>query len=373
LIDPIFTTLVLPHIAALEPYAPIEPFEVLSRRLGHPPGEIVKLDANENPYGPHPAVREALAAYPFLHVYPDPEQRELRAALADYTAVPAANLLPGHGADELIDLICRITVGPGDAVIDCPPTFGMYSFDASLASARVIQIPRLSDFRLDVETIEDAIYQSTNLPVPKLLFLASPNNPDGGLLDPADLGRLLRLPLLVVVDEAYIEFAGLENSVAGWVLEHENLIVLRTFSKWAGLAGLRVGYGAFPHWLGNLLWQAKSPYNLTQAAAAAVAALDERDLLRANLAKIRAERERLARALRRFQGLTVYPSAANFLLVRVDPSTFGLSAAQICEALKEQGILVRLFEPLDSLRITIGTPEQTDTLLEALASTLGHK
>jgi len=365
LIDPIFTTLVLPHIAALEPYAPIEPFEVLSRRLGHPPGEIVKLDANENPYGPHPAVREALAAYPFLHVYPDPEQRELRAALADYTAVPAANLLPGHGADELIDLICRITVGPGDAVIDCPPTFGMYSFDASLASARVIQIPRLSDFRLDVETIEDAIYQSTNLPVPKLLFLASPNNPDGGLLDPADLGRLLRLPLLVVVDEAYIEFAGLENSVAGWVLEHENLIVLRTFSKWAGLAGLRLGYGIFPEWLMPALWRAKQPYNVNVAATVAgLASLAHHGEIQPGVDALAHERERLYRELARVPYLRPYPSRANFVLCRVE----GRDAVALQAALAQRGILVRHYAQPgleNCLRVSAGRPEDTDALLAA--------
>ena len=365
MIDPIFTTLVLPHIAALEPYAPIEPFEVLSRRLGHPPGEIVKLDANENPYGPHPAVREALAAYPFLHVYPDPEQRELRAALADYTAVPAANLLPGHGADELIDLICRITVGPGDAVIDCPPTFGMYSFDASLASARAIQIPRLSDFRLDVETIEDAIYQSTNLPVPKLLFLASPNNPDGGLLDPADLGRLLRLPLLVVVDEAYIEFAGLENSVAGWVLEHENLIVLRTFSKWAGLAGLRLGYGIFPEWLMPALWRAKQPYNVNVAATVAgLASLAHHGEIQPGVDALAHERERLYRELARVPYLRPYPSRANFVLCRVE----GRDAVALQAALAQRGILVRHYaQPRleNCLRVSAGRPEDTDALLAA--------
>ena len=137
----------------MEPYTPIEPFEVLSARLGRSPEQIVKLDANENPYGPHPAVREALAAYPFPHIYPDPEQRALRAALAEYTGVPAANIFPGHGADELIDLLCRVFLGPGDAIINCPPTFGMYEFDAGLAGARVIEVPRRADFSVDVERI----------------------------------------------------------------------------------------------------------------------------------------------------------------------------------------------------------------------------
>ena len=223
------TNLLLPHIAAMEPYTPILPFEVLSRQLGRAE-QIVKLDANENPYGPHGRC-VALAGYPSAHL-PGPEHRELR-ALAGYTGVPAEHILPGHGADELIDLLTRITVG-GDAIIDCPPTFGMYSFDAGLAGAVVVRIGRHADFRADVPAIERAC--QTARP-PKLLFLTSPNNPDGSLLDPADLRRLLHLPLLVVVDEAYVEFAGLEHSVAGWVTAHDNLVVLRTFSKWAGLRG----------------------------------------------------------------------------------------------------------------------------------------
>ena len=151
-----YATLLLPHIADMAPYTPIEPFEVLSARLGRSPAQIVKLDANENPYGPHPAVREALAAYPFPHIYPDPEQRALRAALAEYVGVPAANIFPGHGADELIDLLCRVFLGPGDAIINCPPTFGMYEFDAGLAGARVLEVPRRGDFSVDVERITES-------------------------------------------------------------------------------------------------------------------------------------------------------------------------------------------------------------------------
>ena len=424
--DPTFATLLLPHIADMAPYTPIVPFEVLSRQLGREPGEIVKLDANENPYGPHPAVRQALAEYPFLHVYPDPEQRELRAALADYTGVPAANILPGHGADELIDLISRITVGPGDAIIDCPPTFGMYSFDAGLAGAAVIRVPRLTDFRVDVETIEQAvwrmgewanqriseptlgvatcgfdgsatgrmdasvgesvpslpiyqstnlpiyqstnlpIYQSTNSPIPKLLFLASPNNPDGGLLDPVDLRRLLRLPLLVVVDEAYVEFAGLENSVAHWVLKHDNLIVLRTFSKWAGIAGLRLGYGIFPDWLMPALWRARQPYNVNVAATVAgLASLAHRAEIQPAVDALVRERERLYRELAHVPHLQPYPSRANFVLCRVD----GRDAAALQAALAERGILVRHYAKPgleNCIRVSAGRPEDTDALLMGL-------
>jgi histidinol-phosphate aminotransferase len=357
------SNLLLPHIAAMEPYTPILPFEVLSRQLGRAPQDIVKLDANENPYGPHPAVRAALAAYPFPHIYPDPEHRELRAALAEYVGAPAENILPGHGADELIDLLTRITVGPGDAIIDCPPTFGMYSFDAGLAGAEVVRVARGADFRVDVAGIEQA-YRAAR--PPKLLYLTSPNNPDGSLLDPADLRRLLRLPLLVVVDEAYVEFAGAEHSVAGWVTAHENLIVLRTFSKWAGIAGLRLGYGIFPTWLMPVLWKAKQPYNVNVAATVAgLTSLAHRAEIAVTVDALIREVARLERALAACAFLRPYPSRANFVLCRVE----GRDARELKAALAERGVLVRYYAKPgleNCIRVSAGRPADTDALLAAL-------
>jgi histidinol-phosphate aminotransferase len=347
----------------MEPYTPILPFEVLSRQLGRAPEAIVKLDANENPYGPIPAVRAALAAYPYLHIYPDPEHRELRAALAGYTGVPAENILPGHGADELIDLICRVFTGPGDVVLDCPPTFGMYSFDAALAGADVVRAWRRPDFSIDVEGVERLFAGATP---PKLIFLTSPNNPDGGLLDRGALERLLALPAMVVVDEAYIEFAGLEASVAPWVLAHENLIVLRTFSKWAGIAGLRLGYGIFPGWLMPVLWKAKQPYNVNVGATAAgLAALSHLEELGRTVAALVVERERLYRELAAFPFLRPHPSRANFVLCRVE----GREAAALKARLACEGILVRHYARpgLENyIRVSAGRTEHTDALLAAL-------
>ncbi len=383
-----------PHIAGMAPYTPIVPLEVLSQQLSRPTEQIVKLDANENPYGPAPAVRAALAEYPFMHIYPDPEQRELRAALAGYTGVPAANILPGHGADELIDLICRVFLGPDDAIINCPPTFGMYEFDTGLAGAHVISVPRRADFSVDADRIIASAHQRTaheraanskcantqhatrNTQIKnqksknekrKLLFLTSPNNPDGSLLAPDDLRRLLDLPMMVVLDEAYIEFAGLEHSLASWVTKRDNLIVLRTFSKWAGIAGLRLGYGIFPAWLMPILWKAKQPYNVNVAATVAgLASLAHRDEIRMTVEALVAERERLVRELAAFPFLQPCPSRANFVLCRV----IGREAQGLKEALAAQGILVRHYAKPgleNCIRISAGRPEQTDALLAALA------
>ena len=149
--------LIRPDIARMESYTPVRPFEALSREMGRAPADIIKLDANENPYGPSPRVIEALQAYPWYHIYPDPQQTDLRMALADYTGVPAEYILPGHGADELIDYLCRVLLQPGDVVINCPPTFGMYDFDARLSLGQVINVPQREDFSLDAAGIEKAV------------------------------------------------------------------------------------------------------------------------------------------------------------------------------------------------------------------------
>lgn len=362
-----------PEIAELEPYTPILPLDVLAARLGIPIERLVKLDANENPYGPSPKAARALADLATvdgptgrlaLAIYPDPNQGRLRAALSAYAGQPAERILCGAGADELIDLVLRLFIAPGDAVIDCPPTFGMYSFDTGVNGGRLITVPRRADFGLDIAAIEAAATASQA----KVLFLTSPNNPTGNLTPPDEIARLLRLPLLVVVDEAYIEFAAQAGAagVSAWVGQYENLAVLRTFSKWAGLAGMRVGYGLFPDWMAAQLWKIKQPYNLSLGAeTAAIAALDDLDYLRANIARIVAERGRLTAQLGEIGFLTPHPSQSNFVLCRV---TSG-DARELKLALERVGVLVRHYRtPLlrDYIRISVGTPAQTDAVIAAL-------
>ena len=351
-----------PHLAVLEEYAPIEPFEVLSARLGIPAKRIVKLDANENPYGPLPAAVEALARYPHFHVYPDPRQSMLRDALSAFIGVPAAHILPGQGADELLDYLCRIFLAPGDTVINAPPTFGMYSFDARLAGAEVVHVPRLDDFSPDVERVAAAAEAHRA----KLLFLASPNNPSGGWLDDTALDRFLALPVIVVLDEAYVEFAD-HASRASRVLAHDNLAVLRTFSKAAGIAGLRLGYGIFPDWLMRELWKFKQPYNVSAAASVAgIASLGCADQIEAMVETLKAERSRLYERLVTLPGIEAVPgSQANFVLCRV----VRRDARDLKLALERIGILVRHYDKPgleNCIRISVGRPEHTDTLVDAL-------
>jgi histidinol-phosphate aminotransferase len=356
-------SLLRPEIADLEEYIPIQPFEVLSQRLGIPAERIVKLDANENPYGPLPVVAEALAEYPYYHIYPDPQQTELRSALSRFVGVPAEYILPTHGADEMLDYLCRLFLQPGDAIINCPPTFGMYSFDAGLTGAQVVGAWRNPDYSLNIGEIERTVQAANH---PKILFLTSPNNPSGNWLPDAELRRLLALPLLVVLDEAYVEFADYPSR-ANWVLEHENLVILRTFSKAAGIAGLRLGYGICPRWLLQALWKFKQPYNVNVAASVAgLASLRHVDEILAVVEKLKAERNRLFALLQTISYLHPYPTQANFILCRV----LERDARTLKQSLEKQGILVRYYNKpgLDNcIRISVGRPEQTDRLMSALS------
>ncbi len=360
----------------LPPYTPIEPFEVLSERLGRPPETIVKLDANENPYGPSPLVREALANLEFPHIYPDPESRMLRAALAKFTGLPSENLLVGSGADELIDLLLRVMLEKDDLVINCPPTFGMYPFDTQLNAGAVMDIPRRADFSLDLVSIQAAVATRK----PRVLFVTAPNNPDGRFPSQDEIDALLDLPVMLVIDEAYIEFCddggrlGEKKTHLSETLYRDNLVVLRTFSKWAGLAGLRIGYGAFPAWMMPVLWKAKQPYNVNVAAStAALASLRDLDYLSAVVERLKAERLRLYNNLSRVPFLHPFPSQANFILCRVLKP---LTAVEIKTHLIAQGILVRHYNTpqlQDYIRVSVGKPEQTDVLIAALLELSNNK
>jgi histidinol-phosphate aminotransferase len=353
-------SLIRADLLNLPGYTPIEPTDVLARRLGIDPADVLKLDGNENPYGPSPKALDAIRAELAYHIYPDPDQRAAREAIAGYVGAGIDQIVCGLGSDDLIDLILRAIIAPGDAVINCPPTFGMYPFSTEIAGGRVIEVPRQESFALDLAAIEKASAGA------KLIFLASPNNPTGNLLSRDEITRLLALPLLVVIDEAYMEFAGREHSSVGLVAEHPNLVVLRTFSKWAGLAGLRAGYGVMAPALASILMTIKQPYNLNVAASdAVVAAIEDQVLLDERACKITGTRNKLAEALAAIDWIQPYPSDANFILCRLD----GVDAVEVKERLAKRGIFVRYFDtPMlrNHLRISIGLEEQTEIVATAL-------
>jgi histidinol-phosphate aminotransferase len=358
-------SLVQPHLRDAPPYVPVEPPEEVAKRLGLPAERIVKLDANENPYGPSPRVAEALANADSLHIYPDPEQRRFREAVGRYVGLDAAHVIGGAGSDELIDLLLRLFVAPGEALLNFPPTFSFYPFLAGIQDAFVDNVERRQDFSID---LDEALRHAPGV---RLIVTTSPNNPTGTLLARADLQALLATGKPVVVDEAYTEFSG--QSCVDLVPKHENLIVLRTLSKWAGLAGLRVGYMVAQPPLIDLVLRIKQPYNLNAAAeVATLASLDDLGYVKEHIALIVAERERLAAHLASLPGFEVTPSASNFVLCRLHD----VSARDVHLRLLDRGILVRYFDtPMlqNHLRITVGRPDQTDALMTALREIIGHR
>ncbi len=346
-------------IAEMQEYVPVRTSESLAQKLGLRLDQIMKLDANENPYGCSPKVLRALGRYSSYHRYPDPQQEETRSLLAEYVGVPADYLLLGMGADELIDYVLRLYVETGDEVIELPPTFGMYSFSTHVCGGKLVPVPRGERFEIDLEGVERAITERT-----KVIFVDSPNNPSGGMPSMEDVERLLATGRVVVLDEAYSEFSNL--TFAPLVQRYPNLVVLRTFSKWAGLAGLRVGYGVFPLPMLRQLWKMKQPYNLNVAAEVAVheSLLDSKRLL-AKVKRIIRERGRLLGMLESLDFLRVYPSQGNYILCDVLEG----NAMELMQFMAHRGIILRYFKKprlMNSIRISVGLPEHTDAVVAGL-------
>ncbi len=352
--------LIRSDLRGFEPYEPIAPLEVLSGRSGIPVEKLIKLDGNENPYGCSPRVRRALADYSYYHIYPDPLHGELQEPLERYVGVGHKYIVAGSGSDELIDLVLRVFLEPGDKVINCVPTFGMYPFSTAVCGGRTVAVPRDDSYAVDVAGVKAAIDERT-----KVIFIASPNNPTGNVTPPNAILELVDTGVIVVVDEAYYEFS--RQTFAPLVPEYPNLIVLRSFSKWAGLGGLRAGYGIFTTEIAELIRGIKIPYNVNIAAMIAVKeSLADIDYLRDRVKAIIAERERLSMMLKEQGVLMPLPSEANFILCRVA----GGDALEIKQGLEKKGIFIRYFDtPLlrNMLRISVGKPEHTDVLVEALA------
>jgi histidinol-phosphate aminotransferase len=326
---------------------------------------MVKLDAMENPYPLPEALRRQLAevlSRVALNRYPEPNPRKLRELIRRKMRVPAGmEILLGNGSDDLIQILALALARPGATMMYPSPTFVMYSMNAAFSRLRAVPVALREDFSFDA----DAFIARMREEQPALVFLAYPNNPTGVLYPEADVVRVIETaPGVVVVDEAYHVFAGKTFMAA--LARYPNLLVLRTVSK-LGLAGIRLGYLAGrPEWIAELN-KVRQVYNvnvLTEAAATFM--LEHLEVLEAQAAEIRAERAKLQAGLSALRGLTVFPSAANFFLVRVPdaPGTY--------EALVRQGVLVRNLHPglVNCLRVTVGTPDENRILLNALKEAL---
>jgi histidinol-phosphate aminotransferase len=352
-------SLVRPHLLQMPGYEPVEPIDVMAKRLGLSPDQISKLDGNENPYGPSPRVAKRLAAYQHYHIYPDPAQRAVREAIGEYVGVDAEQIVLGTGSDEILDLAATLFLSPGDTLVNCPPSFGVYEFLGEVYNARVVNVSRNEDFTLDLPALENVLRGGA-----KLLYIASPNNPTGNLFPREQLLRILEYPVAVVVDEAYAEFSG--QSAVDLVVKGGNLILARTFSKWAGLAGLRAGYAVIPPELVEIVWKVKVPYNLSVASEQAIlASLEDKQTLLDNVRRIVEERGRMFQRLEKLPFLRPYPSAGNYILCEVR----GVPARDVRDNLRKRGILIRYFDTpglRNCVRISVGKPHDTDRVIEAM-------
>ncbi|MBI5880268.1 MAG: histidinol-phosphate transaminase [Chloroflexi bacterium] len=357
-----FSTLIRPDILEQPLFQWTNSLEAASKRLGIPVENLAKLSSNENLYGPSPKVIEAVARFNELHYYPDPMYLRLREALSKHTGAPIERIAVGNGLDEVIQMLMRVLLRPGDAIIDCPPSFEMYRMEASMAHGRTVNVPRSDeDFSLNLDGIEAAVAAEPGI---KALWLTAPNNPDGTLLPPEHLKRLLNLPVFVIVDEAYADFA--PYNFMDWTLKYDNLAVLRTFSKGPALAGLRIGYGVFPRILADNLWKITPPFNINAiGAVAATAALEDWDYTKKIAGLIIEEREKLFEELSQFPFLQPVRGHGSFLLARVE----GRSAADLAGAMAKHGCLIRSFDSeyvKNCIRISIGTPRETRMVVDAL-------
>jgi len=348
-----------PYLETIKPYQPPD-LETVAARADLKMEQLVRLNANENAFGPPPQIAQSLADYADYAYYP--HYPPLREAIAHYAGVSSKQVVLGNGADEIIDLLIRLFVEPGQAIVICPPTFGSYRFFAKVSRCRTLSAPRQADFSLDAAAVEKKVLESEG--EARLLFLASPHNPSGQNIPLSTIRRLLALPLMVAVDEAYIEFCG--ESAAPLLERYENLTIIRTFSKWAGMAGLRLGYALLAPRLAGHLERIRAPYNVNAATvAAALATLEDLEAAQANVNHTIAERERLRGELAKLPYLHPYPTQTNFVLCRV----VGRDAHELKLDLERAGILIRYFDQPglhDHVRISVGRSEQTDALVAEL-------
>jgi len=334
------THLVRPNIAALTPYS------TARDEYGGPIG--IFLDANESPYENG------------YNRYPDPHQAALKARIGTIKGIPAENLFLGNGSDEAIDLVFRVFCIPGkDNAVIMAPSYGMYGVAADINDIAVRTVHLEADFSLDTEKLLAACDADT-----KVIFLCSPNNPSGNAFPKAQLLEICdRFPGVVVVDEAYADFSS-EGSLVSEAATRENLIVLQTLSKARAMAGLRIGLAISSTEIIGLMSEVKYPYNLSRAAMEKALEFMKKDITE-EINTIITERERLNKTLPRYAFVRkVFPSDANFLLVRVD------APDALYTYLLDQGIIVRNRNRVKGcegcLRLTVGLPQENDALLRAL-------
>jgi len=355
------------YVRSIAPYQPGKPITELAREMGLDPQSIVKLASNENPRGIGPRTRAAIdAALGDIARYPDGNGYELKVALAKRYGLDMSTIILGNGSNDVLELVALAFLGPGRSAVYSQHAFAVYPLATQARGARSIVVPA-KNYGHDLEAMAKAVADDTYV-----LWIANPNNPTGTLAAPEEIEALLkRVPerVIVVLDEAYNEYLppSSRTDTPRWLKRYQNLVVTRTFSKAYGLAGLRVGYGLAHPSVAEMMNRVRQPFNVNSLGlAAAAAALDDMEFVARSYAEnLQGLRQLEAGASR--LGLDYIPSSGNFLTVKVG------RAAEIFKRLLRRSVIVRPvagYELPEHLRVTVGTPEENDAFLAALAASL---
>ncbi len=346
-------------IQQLDPYVPEKSLDELKEELGL--SSLVRLSANENVFGPSPKVEEALKREGFsnLNLYPDSNLTELRDAVSRQFKISGKNLVFGNGLDEIIELISRVVLEPGDEVIQPWPTFSEYQLHAQIESAKIVNVPVEEDGAFDISKLLGAVNAKT-----RLIWFCNPNNPTGELVSRAEIAKFVEsVPseTYVIVDEAYIDFTGdPKDSVIDLVAKYPNLIVMRTFSKAYGLANLRIGFGVFPAQLVGYLQAVRLPYAVNSVTElAATVAVEDQSYVQKIVATVISERSKWQKFLKA-NGFEFYPSYANFVFFKAENSD------DLHEFLMKNGYLLRAGLRKGWLRVSIGKPQDNQRVRELI-------
>lgn len=354
--------LAMPDIMKIKSYQPGKPIEEVKRELGLK--TVAKLASNENPLGPSNKAIEAIKKYAGkVNIYPDGGGYYLKRALVEKLGLEEEKIILGNGSDEIISLITRVFLQKGEEAIMGDPSFLMYKIDTQLSQARIIPIP-LNDFRLNLPAMAKAITPKT-----KLIFISNPNNPTGTIVEEKEVRIFLKdlsPQIIVIFDEAYFEYVEDENypQTINLLNGGNNIVILRTFSKIYGLAGLRVGYGISQPQIIKILNRARPPFNVNSLAqVAALASLKDQDQIIRSKKLIKEEKEYLYSNLDKMK-LSYIPTQANFILIKL-----GIKAPYIEKKLLQDGIIIRgmkAYNLTQYIRLTIGTREQNEKFIRAL-------
>ncbi len=357
-----------PWLEGLVAYDPGKPIEETARELGLDPADIVKLASNENPIGPSPKAVEAMKqAAESVHIYPDGGGYRLRTAVAETFGLARENVVISNGSNEIIELVGHGFLSPGDEVVAAEHAFVVYKLMATLFGATTVEVPD-PGFVHDLDAMAAAIGPRT-----RMVFVANPNNPTGTMVDGAAIDRFMaKVPdhVVVIFDEAYYEFVPDPPDTLRYVREGRNVVVMRTFSKIQGLAGLRIGYGLTTPEIAGVLQKCRQPFNTNSIAqAGAVAGLLDEEHQRRTRELTDEGRAFLERSFAEM-GLEHVPSSANFVLVKVGDGD------AVFQAMLRRGVIVRAmrgYKLPDWVRISVGTMPQNErciaTLKEVLAGT----